>query len=166
MWRQTAVIGVDSVLRRHGSSAPLLSGTGPSVLPASCSGKRSHQPDSMSSSCRAEKCSMRPSPALRSTTPQPLPDATVSDRHPVDRAAITLVLGLVAAYKSVLSPLFAGCCRFEPSCSDYMSQAVSTHGATRGTWLGLRRISRCHPFGRFGADPCPPANRTARHRRA
>ena len=166
MWRPTAVTGVDSVLRQPESSAPQLSETGRNVLPASCSGERSRQPDSTSSSCRAEKCSMRPSPALRSTTPPHLPDATVSDRHPVDRAAIALIIGLVAAYKSVLSPLFAGSCRFEPSCSDYMTQAVSTHGAVRGTWLGLRRISRCHPFGRFGTDPCPPADRTPRHRRA
>ena len=166
MWRKTTVTSVDSGLRLHENLALRLSETGPSVLPASCSGKRSRRPDSMSSSCRAEKCSMRPSPALRSTTPPHLPDATVSDRHPVDLAAIALVIGLVAAYKSVLSPLFAGSCRFEPSCSDYMTQAVSTHGAIRGTWLGLRRISRCHPFGRFGADPCPPADRTPRHRRA
>jgi putative membrane protein insertion efficiency factor len=84
----------------------------------------------------------------------------VSDRSRGDRVAIAIVLALVGAYKSILSPLFAGCCRFEPSCSDYMIQAVSTHGALRGVWLGLRRIARCHPFGRFGPDPCPPAIRT------
>jgi putative membrane protein insertion efficiency factor len=119
----------------------------------------------MSSTSRAEKCSMRPSPLLRPITPLPTPDATERDRHLLDRVGITLVVALVAAYKSLLSPLFTGSCRFEPSCSDYMTQAVNTHGAARGTWLGVRRLAKCHPFGRSGADPCPPAVRTERRRR-
>lgn len=105
---------------------------------------------------------MRPLPALNPTTPQPSPDVTVRDHSHADRVAIAFVLALVGVYKSLLSPLFAGCCRFEPSCSDYMTQAVRTHGAMRGVWLGLRRIARCHPFGRVGPDPCPPAVRTSR----
>src|SRR5687768_5664749 len=109
---------------------------------------------------------MRPSPALRPTTPRPSPDVTADRRNLADRVAIALVLGLLAAYKSLLSPLFAGSCRFEPSCSEYMSQAVRTHGALRGTWLGLRRLARCRPYGPHGVDPCPPVNRTHRHQRA
>jgi putative membrane protein insertion efficiency factor len=116
----------------------------------------------MSSSCRAEKCSMRPLPALRPITTPPSPDVTVSSRTLAGRAAIALALGLLAAYKALLSPIFSGSCRFDPSCSDYMSQAVRTHGALRGTWLGVRRLARCHPFASAGVDPCPPVRRTDR----
>jgi putative membrane protein insertion efficiency factor len=65
------------------------------------------------------------------------------------------VLALVSAYKLLLSPLFAGSCRFQPSCSDYMAEAVRSHGAWSGVRLGLRRLARCHPFGSHGFDPVP-----------
>jgi uncharacterized protein len=65
------------------------------------------------------------------------------------------VIGLLKTYKSLISPLFTGCCRFYPSCADYMREAVEMHGAARGVWLGLRRLSHCHPFGRHGVDPVP-----------
>jgi putative membrane protein insertion efficiency factor len=55
-----------------------------------------------------------------------------------------------------LSPLFTGSCRFQPSCADYMAEAVRTHGARTGVWMGLRRLARCHPFGSHGFDPVPP----------
>jgi hypothetical protein len=74
---------------------------------------------------------------------------------PAPGAAATVVLVLVAGYKVLLSPLFTGACRFEPSCSDYMAEAVRRHGAARGGWLGLRRLARCHPFGSHGFDPVP-----------
>ncbi len=66
-----------------------------------------------------------------------------------------LVLLALRAYKILLSPLFAGSCRFTPSCSDYMAEAVRRHGAVRGGWLGLARLARCHPFGAHGLDPVP-----------
>lgn len=66
-----------------------------------------------------------------------------------------MVLGLLRAYKVLFSPLFAGSCRFQPSCADYMAEAVRRHGASRGVWLGLRRLSRCHPLGGHGLDPVP-----------
>ena len=69
----------------------------------------------------------------------------------------TLLILLVRAYQVVLSPLFSGCCRFEPSCSNYMIEALQTHGALRGFCLGFRRLLRCHPFGEGGYDPVPPA---------
>jgi len=68
----------------------------------------------------------------------------------------TLLILLVRAYQVSLSPLFSGCCRFEPSCSNYMIEAIRVHGAAKGTLLGLRRLLRCHPFGRSGYDPVPP----------
>jgi hypothetical protein len=86
----------------------------------------------------------------------------VTSRTLAGRAAIAFVLALLAAYKSLLSPIFAGSCRFDPSCSDYMSQAVRMHGAIRGSWLGVKRLARCHPFSPAGVDPCPPARRTDR----
>jgi putative membrane protein insertion efficiency factor len=55
----------------------------------------------------------------------------------------------------MLSPLFAGSCRYLPSCSDYTAEAVARHGALRGLLLGLERLGRCHPFGGSGFDPVP-----------
>ena len=62
---------------------------------------------------------------------------------------------LVRAYQVVLSPAMGGACRFEPSCSNYMIEALKTHGAVKGTLLGLWRILRCHPFEKGGYDPVP-----------
>lgn len=67
----------------------------------------------------------------------------------------TLIL-FVRAYQVTLSPLFGDCCRFEPSCSVYMIEALKTHGAIKGLLLGLWRLMRCHPFGKYGYDPVPP----------
>jgi uncharacterized protein len=69
--------------------------------------------------------------------------------------AANVVLALLSAYKLLLSPLFTGCCRFQPSCADYMAGAVRIHGAARGVGLGLKRLARCHPFGGHGFDPVP-----------
>lgn len=63
---------------------------------------------------------------------------------------------LVRAYQVVLSPLFRGCCRFEPSCSNYAIEALRVHGAWKGTILTARRLLRCRPFGPSGYDPVPP----------
>lgn len=74
---------------------------------------------------------------------------------PLPGVAGAAVLALLRTYKILISPLFAGCCRYQPSCSDYMSEAVRAHGACVGICLGLRRLVRCHPFGGFGIDPVP-----------
>ncbi|MEI2694594.1 MAG: membrane protein insertion efficiency factor YidD [Saprospiraceae bacterium] len=66
-----------------------------------------------------------------------------------------LIIIPVKAYQYLLSPLLGKNCRFEPSCSTYMIQAVEEWGIFKGFWLGLRRISRCHPWGKSGADPVP-----------
>ena len=67
----------------------------------------------------------------------------------------TLLILLVRAYQVTLSPLFSGCCRFEPSCSNYMIEALKRHGVFKGLYLGIRRLLRCHPFGGSGYDPVP-----------
>lgn len=155
------VFGRGLALPQPESSAPLSPGTARSVWPASCSGAKSRPRASISSLYRAGKCLMRRSPVLKPTTPKRSPAASARGRNPAGRLAAAVVLALVAAYKAILSPVFTGCCRFQPSCSDYLAQAVSTHGALRGTWLGLRRLARCHPFGGSGLDPCPPRSALA-----
>lgn len=66
-----------------------------------------------------------------------------------------LALLLLRFYKSAISPLLPPMCRFEPTCSVYMMQAIEKHGLPRGAWLGIRRLSRCHPFNPGGWDPVP-----------
>lgn len=66
-----------------------------------------------------------------------------------------ILLVLIRGYQLTLSPLFGGWCRFEPSCSVYATEAIRMHGARLGSWLALKRLSRCHPFGGHGFDPVP-----------
>lgn len=66
-----------------------------------------------------------------------------------------LVLALIRAYQLLFSPMYAGACRYVPSCSEYATEAVMRHGAWRGGWLAVRRLSRCHPLGGHGLDPVP-----------
>lgn len=67
-----------------------------------------------------------------------------------------LLLGLIGAYRYLISPVLGSNCRFEPSCSSYAAAAIREHGAWRGGWLGLKRILRCHPWHPGGFDPVPP----------
>ncbi len=67
---------------------------------------------------------------------------------------------LVRGYQLVLSPLLGPRCRFYPSCSSYAVQAITTHGAIKGSWLAGRRLLRCHPWNPGGVDHVPP-KRTA-----
>ena len=64
-----------------------------------------------------------------------------------------VVIQLLRFYKSWVSPLLPSACRFYPTCSEYMLEAVQKHGAARGVWLGARRLARCHPFHEGGFDP-------------
>jgi putative membrane protein insertion efficiency factor len=64
-------------------------------------------------------------------------------------------LFLLRAYKRFISPLLPPMCRFEPTCSVYTMEAVEKYGVIRGTWLGMRRLARCHPFNPGGWDPVP-----------
>ncbi len=69
--------------------------------------------------------------------------------------AARALLRALRGYKLFISPLFSGYCRFHPSCADYSAEAIRAHGARRGAWLTLRRLSRCRPFGGHGFDPVP-----------
>jgi len=66
-----------------------------------------------------------------------------------------VALRVLRAYKIVFSPQFAGSCRFLPSCADYAAEALARHGLLKGSWLAVRRLSRCHPLGAAGHDPVP-----------
>ncbi len=68
-----------------------------------------------------------------------------------------MLMGLVRAYRLLLSPSLGSACRFEPSCSAYALQALERHGAAGGTYLTLRRLARCHPWCEGGHDPVPPS---------
>jgi putative membrane protein insertion efficiency factor len=67
----------------------------------------------------------------------------------------SLALFLLRLYRGLFSPVFRGSCRHLPSCSEYAQGAIERHGATRGLWLALQRLARCHPLGTSGYDPVP-----------
>ncbi len=58
-------------------------------------------------------------------------------------------------YQYCIRPLLPSACRFEPSCSNYSIEAVNKYGAIKGSWLGIKRICKCHPWGGSGYDPVP-----------
>jgi uncharacterized protein len=68
---------------------------------------------------------------------------------------VKAVNGAHRGYKLTLSPFIGQACRFQPTCSDYMRDALLTHGLIRGGWLGVRRLCKCHPGGGHGFDPVP-----------
>ena len=66
-----------------------------------------------------------------------------------------LLIGFISLYRYALSPFLGNNCRFYPTCSCYTQEAITRYGVVRGGWLGLRRISRCHPWHEGGIDPVP-----------
>lgn len=65
---------------------------------------------------------------------------------------------LVRFYQLAISPWLGSNCRYQPTCSSYMIEALKEHGLIKGLWLGLKRIGRCHPWGSHGYDPVPKKN--------
>ncbi len=74
-----------------------------------------------------------------------------------------LLIGIIGAYRTVVSPLLGAHCRFHPTCSVYAAEAIGELGAMRGTWLAMCRILRCHPYNPGGYDPVrkAPSSHTA-----
>jgi putative membrane protein insertion efficiency factor len=66
-----------------------------------------------------------------------------------------VLVALLRAYRAVISPLYGQVCRYHPSCSAYALEAVQVHGSIKGSWLAVRRLSRCHPWAAGGYDPVP-----------
>ena len=66
-----------------------------------------------------------------------------------------LVIGLLRAYRLLISPLYGNVCRYHPSCSAYALRAVEVHGVLHGSWYAVRRVLRCHPWAPGGYDPVP-----------
>jgi len=66
-----------------------------------------------------------------------------------------MAVGLIVFYQGAISPMLGPACRYEPSCSQYAREAIERYGIFRGAWMGIKRISRCHPFHKGGYDPVP-----------
>jgi putative membrane protein insertion efficiency factor len=71
----------------------------------------------------------------------------------MNRIARAILVGIVLLYRATLRPVMGYHCRFDPTCSQYMLDAIAKHGPWRGGWRGLKRIARCHPWGGHGYDP-------------
>jgi len=71
----------------------------------------------------------------------------------INRLVSGLLVAMVWLYRCTLGPLLGGRCRYQPSCSQYMLDAIDRYGPWRGGWRGLRRILRCHPWSGGGNDP-------------
>ncbi len=98
--------------------------------------------------------------AAETTTPIYTPHAEGGVTHTplghgslVGRIISRVMIGCVLLYRGTLRGWLGGHCRFEPTCSQYMIDAIRRYGPWRGAWRGLRRLARCHPLGSSGWDP-------------
>ena len=73
--------------------------------------------------------------------------------EPAKKVVKSALIALLKLYKAGISPLLPPSCRFVPTCSEYAIEAVERYGAMRGSWKGIRRLLRCHPFHPGGYDP-------------
>jgi len=91
------------------------------------------------------------------SAPAQMDDTQIAGTQIKDRSIpVRAALFALRFYKAYLSILFAGSCRFQPTCSRYAYEAIERFGVARGVWLGLKRLLRCHPLSRkFGYDPVP-----------
>lgn len=103
------------------------------------------------------------SPSARGRTATPAIPAKTNLQAGVPRWAGGVVaalprwglLSLIRGYQLTIGQLLPPACRFQPTCSRYAYTAIERHGLFRGTWLAIRRLARCHPFGGSGYDPVP-----------
>jgi putative membrane protein insertion efficiency factor len=73
----------------------------------------------------------------------------------ISKLLIAPFLFIVRFYQVVISPYTPAACRFEPTCSHYTAEALKKHGLFKGSWLAVKRITNCHPWGKSGYDPVP-----------
>ena len=78
--------------------------------------------------------------------------------HFFNKIGMGIIIGLVRFYQLAISPYLGRTCRYSPTCSQYMIEAVNEWGAIKGFWLGIKRISQCHPWGKHNHDPVPKKN--------
>lgn len=79
-------------------------------------------------------------------------DHVAHERNWFSRCLAKSLIGLVWVYRYTLGPVLGGNCRFHPTCSQYMIDAIHKHGPVRGAWRGIKRIARCHPWSQGGID--------------
>jgi putative membrane protein insertion efficiency factor len=84
-----------------------------------------------------------------------LPNSQFNLRLPNSMILKKLFILPIRIYQATLSPLLGSHCRHSPSCSQYTIEAIQEWGVLKGTWLGAKRIARCHPWGTSGYDPVP-----------
>lgn len=93
---------------------------------------------------------------MRANNTHTLPAAGAQDsRNLAVRAVVWLLCLPIRVYRLCISPLFPPCCRFTPTCSQYALEALKKHGPVKGTWLAVKRVARCNPWGGSGYDPVP-----------
>lgn len=80
-------------------------------------------------------------------------DVLATAFKPINATVSAIIVAGVWGYRYTLGPFIGGQCRYQPSCSQYMLDAVARHGPWRGGWRGLKRIARCHPWSDGGHDP-------------
>jgi putative membrane protein insertion efficiency factor len=85
----------------------------------------------------------------------PEPTSGIVTMNTLTSLARRLFIMLVRVYQLIISPFLGNNCRYYPTCSQYTIEAIELHGIFKGTWLGMKRISRCHPFHEGGVDPVP-----------
>ena len=76
----------------------------------------------------------------------------------LNRIIIFPLLIIIKLYQLILSPILGSNCRFLPTCSEYASQSLKSYGLAKGTFLTIKRIGKCHPWGSQGYDPMPTKN--------
>ncbi len=79
----------------------------------------------------------------------------MNQRNLISRVLISLFLLPIKFYRACISPMFPPSCRFTPTCSEYAMIALKKHGVIKGSWLAIKRLLRCHPWGGSGYDPVP-----------